>query len=213
MICSVLGVTPAQIGALRAKPSLLRNLALVLQGNRLRALLDDVIEHAPAERRAELEARQDRFEQSPAGREMAARDAEARLEVAALGPIESVLGLENSWAMLRFLLTGDVGGSPGDLLLSGENVGEDLGYGPARLHDEARTRELSRFLEEQDLARLQARVDLQEMNRLGVYALPGGPDAEHEKGLRDEVALYFPRLQDYAREMSDKGNGLLVWVS
>jgi len=54
MVCSVLGVTPAQISALRAKPSLVRDLVLVVHDNRWKALLDDVINHAPAERSRSL---------------------------------------------------------------------------------------------------------------------------------------------------------------
>jgi hypothetical protein len=94
-------------------------------------------------------------------------------------------------------------------------MGEDVGYGPARLHRPTDTRDFSHFLETQDLARLQARVNLQEMSRLRVYAMPmgSGSAAEHERELRDEVGFYFPRLRDYVGRMSDKGNGLLVWVS
>jgi Domain of unknown function (DUF1877) len=119
--------------------------------------------------------------------------------------------------MLHYLFTGHVGTSsaPGDLLLTGEDLGDDVGYGPARLHGPTETRDFSRFLEMQDLARLQARVNLREMDRQGVYAMPfgSGSDAENESELRNEVGRYFPLLRDYVRKMSEKGNGLLAWVS
>jgi hypothetical protein len=53
------------------------------------------------------------------------------------------------------------------------------------------------------------------MSRLGIYSIPMGPgsDSESEKELRDEVGFYFPLLRDYVRKISDKGGGLLVWVS
>ena len=210
MICSVLGVTPAQISALRARPSLVRDLVLVVRDNQLKALLEDVIRHTPAERQAELVARQTRFEQSPAGSELSARTAQARAATAVLGPIGSELGLESSWPLLRFVLTG---GAPGDLLLCGGNIGEDLGRGPARLHDEAQTRELSQLLAQQDVEQLSARVDLNAIADLDVFALPEEPGPDYENELRAEVGIYFPRLRDYVLTMADQGNGLLVWLS
>src|SRR5262245_2403523 len=217
MIGLVLGVTPAQISALRAKPSLVLSLALMAHSELRKAQFDNLIKSMPPERRAQFEANRARLEGNPAAKEIEVRTAEARAATTALGPIEKVLGLEKSWHLLHYVLTGHAGpaNAPGDLLLTGEDIGEDLGYGPARLHDEAQTREFSRFLHDQDLERLQARVDLKQTTDLGIYAIPGGPgsEAECEKELRDEVALYFPRLRDYVREMSGKGNGLLVWVS
>jgi Domain of unknown function (DUF1877) len=210
MVCSVLGVTPAQISALRARPSLVRDLVLVVHDNRLKALLEDVIRHTPAERQAELVERQTRFEQSPAGSELSARTAQARVATAVLGPIGSELGLESSWPLLHFVLTE---GAPGDLLLSGEIIGEDLGRGPARLHDEAQTRELSQLLAQQDLEQLSARVDLNAIANLDVLAVPEEPGPDYENELRAEVGIYFPRLRDYVRTMADQGNGLLVWHS
>jgi len=217
MICSVLGATPPQIKALRATPSLVRDLVLVVHDNRWKALLEDVIRHTPAERQAELVARQTRFEQSPAGSELAARTAQARGAIAAAGPIENVLDLGRAWPMLHFLMTGNVGGagSPGDLLPGGENIGDELGglgQGRACLHDAAQTREFSRLLAGQDVERLKARVDLEAMVGLGVCAMPDEPGPDYEDELREEIGTDFPRLRDYVGAMADKGNGLLVWV-
>src|SRR5262245_59604114 len=115
-IGSALGVTPAQIDALRAKPSLVRNLVWVVEGDRWKVRFDEVIARSPPERRAQLEQSLASLTQSPAGKEMAARVAKARPEIAALGAIEKSLNLEKSWHMLHYLMTGDVSpvGSPGD---------------------------------------------------------------------------------------------------
>jgi hypothetical protein len=37
-------------------------------------------------------------------------------------------------------------------------------------------------------------------------------NAECHDKLRNNVGHHFVRLQDYVREMSDRGNGLLIWV-
>jgi Domain of unknown function (DUF1877) len=109
----------------------------------------------------------------------------------------------------------DLAGTPADLLLTGEELGEDVGYGPPRLHEPTATRGFSRHLEAQEVARLQSRVDLKEMDAVGVYAMPAGPGstAEYEEELRQAVGYYFARLRHYVRAMADKGNGLLIWVS
>ena len=198
MIGSVLGMTPAQIKVLRATPSLVHDLALVVHDHRWKALYEDVLQHAPAGRRDELEARQVRFGQSPAGRAAAAREAAAHLAIESLGALESALSLETSWRLLHFVLVGDVStnGSLGDLLLNGESLGSS---GSARLHDEAQTRELSRFLEAQDVEWL-----------LRAHDMPQWQGSDHEGDLREEVGRHFPRLCDYVRAMADKGNGLVV---
>jgi hypothetical protein len=200
MIGSVLGLTPAQIQALRTAPSLVHDVALVVHDRRWKALFEDVLQHAQAEQRAELEARQASFGQSSAGRQATARQAEAHLAIASLGALESALSLEASWRLFHFMLGGDVSaiGCLGDLLLNGEGLGHG---GSARLHDEVQTRELSRFLAEQDVERL-----------LRAHDMPQWQGSDHENDLREEVRRHFPRLCDYVRAMADKGNGLMVLV-
>jgi hypothetical protein len=206
MICRILGLSQSQIAALRASPSLASDLTTATQQSRF----DEVVKQMPPEQRKQFDA-------NPALKEMLARGAQARERTAALGPVEQALSLEKSWHILHYLLTGHVGpaGAPGDLLLTGEDVGQDVGYGPARLHTPAETRAFSQFLETQDPARLMTRVNPASMRQLGVYAIPmgRGSDTEYEGELREEVGRYFPLLRDYVRDMSNKGNGLLIWVS
>ena len=58
-------------------------------------------------------------------------------------------------------------------------------------------------------------MNLREMTRLRIYAMPMGPgsDAEYESELRTEVAHYVPLLRDYVARMLEKRYGLLTWVS
>jgi Domain of unknown function (DUF1877) len=220
MICSVLGVTSAQINGLRAKPALVSKLALVARIDLLRAHLDELTQRMTPEQRAQFEASQAQFTASPAAKkaeaEAEARVAAARAALGPLGPIERALSLEKSWHMLHYLFTGHVGTghAPGDLLLSGQELGDDVGYGPARLHDQSRTSDFSRFLDGQDLARLRAHTDFDAMNRAGVLYGSGEPaDEVLHKMLHEEIAIYFQLLRDYVRAMADKGNGLVVWIS
>jgi hypothetical protein len=240
MMCTVLGVTPAQIATLRAKPALVSKLAQVARIDLFKAhSSDELSQHMSPEQRAQFEASQAQF---------AAGVARARAALAPLQPIESALSLEKSWHMLHYLFTGHVGTwhpgellpsgtipgedeaygpdrlydhghAPGDLLLSGEELGENVGYGPARLHDERKTSEFSLFLEGQDLARLRAHTDFEAMDRAGVlYGASRGRGSEAEyqslcQELHEEIAIYFRLLRDYVRAMAEKGNGLMVWIS
>jgi hypothetical protein len=195
MICWVLGLSSTQIGALRATPSLARDLAMVAQNDQMRTRLDDVMMRMPPERRAVSEAQyRASIEATPAAREAQARVGEARARLARIGPFEQALNLEKSRHILHYLVTGhtDDSNAPGDALLTGEPLGEDVGYGPARLHDETATRQFGRILETLDLTQLQARVNLREMKRLHVYSMPSGPgsDVEYENELGAEVASY-----------------------
>jgi hypothetical protein len=236
MMCSVLGVTPAQIVALRAKPALVSMLARVARIELFKAHSDDLTPGMSPEQRAR-----------------AAGVARARAALAPLQPIEKALSLEKSWHMLHYLFTGHVGTwhpgelhlnvgkpgevgepgeevygpnrlydemhAPGDLLLSGEELGENMGYGFARLHDEQKASEFSRFLEGQDLARLRAHTDFDAMDRAGVlYGASRGRGSEADylalcQALHEEIAIYFRLLRDCVRAMADKGNGLMVWIS
>jgi Domain of unknown function (DUF1877) len=217
MMCWVLGLSPAQIGALRATPSLTSDLTRVAENDEARARREEMTKRMSPEQRSASEARRQAFEATPVAREALTRIAEARARLAGIGPFEPALDLAKSWHMLHYLFTGHVDDSnaPGNALLTGESIGDDVGYGPARLHDETATREFARFLETVDVARLQARVNLREMTRLRVYAMPMGPgsDAEYESELRAEVAHYVPLLRDYVARMSEKRYGLLTWVS
>jgi len=218
MICGLVGVTSGQIHALRATPSLASDLASLAQHDGSKVLREQILLRMPAEKRLEAEARFQVMESRPEFQEGREQIARARARLAEIGPFEPALDLEKSWHMMHYVFTGDIGpiNSPGDALMTGEDLGEDTtGYGPPRLHSPSATREFSEFLMPLDLEKLQSRMNYREMLRLGVYAMPRGPgsEAEYESGLRAELASYFPRLREYVSEMSEKQNGLLIWLT
>ena len=216
MMCWVLGLSPAQIRAVRATPALARDLGAVGRDEQQRVLLAERMGRMSPERREAAQARQRQIEQMPEKREAEARMAALRARLEPLGPVEPVLDLEKSWHILHYLFTGrvDAAAAPGGSLMGGEAVGGDTGYGPARLHEAAQTQDFARFLATLEPAQLQARVDYQEMSRIPVYAMPmGGSEPELESELRAEVGRYFPRLRDYVARMAEKQSGLLIWLT
>ncbi len=167
MLCYVLAVSPEQIKALRAKPSLATDVAMAAMG--------------------EGDASQ-------------------------FGLLQEALDLQKSWHMLHYLFTGSIDDTrpPGAALLSGEELGEDIGYGPVRLHSEKATAEFARFLENLDIEDVLARMNIAEMAKAGVYSMPGG---DEEDDIREEVGYYFPQLRDYVLGVTQKQGGLLTWLS
>ncbi len=185
MTCSIMGLTSAQIDGLEATPAIVSYLTIWDR----KVHFDEVIRRLPPEHRQRAE--------------------EARERIARLGSFEPPLYLEKWWHSLHYLLTAEIGpvsGAGGLLLTGGRELGEDMGYGPARLHSPAETKDFSRFLETQDLANLQARISLEAMGRL-YPAMSEDLDI-----LRNNVGRYFVDLRDYVHRMSDRGNGLLIWV-
>jgi hypothetical protein len=139
--------------------------------------------------------------------------------LASLGPPPRPLELQKSWHIMHFLMTGDAGVSdhPGGALFLGEPLGDDVGYGPARVQTPGECRAFADFLASTDLAQLQGRLNYREMDRLGVYGLPmsstDADDGLFEDQIRRELAWSFPALRDFVCEAADRGHGFLIWIS
>lgn len=208
MICWLLRVSPKQILAMRANPDLAADLALFAQNEQQTAKLAELMSRMPPERRKA-------FENTALFEDPTVAGARTRLE--SIGPFEQALDLEKSWHILHYLFTGEIGPStpPADALLSGEELGRDMGYGSARLLSPAQVGDFARFLGQKEIADLRTRVNYGELMQARVYGLPMGQGSEtqFEEELRAEVAGYFPLLRDYVSQSSGKGCGLLTWIS
>src|SRR6188508_214760 len=114
MICWVLGLSAAQIGALRATPSLASDLAGVKQ-NEIDARIAAVASRLTPEQRAQFETRyRASLAQIPGIEELDARTAEASARLEPIGPFERALSLDKSWHILHYVFTGTIipSGSP-----------------------------------------------------------------------------------------------------
>jgi hypothetical protein len=117
------------------------------------------------------------------------------------------LDLDKSWHVLHYLLTGSAwdGPMPAAALLSGgREVGEDLGYGPARALNAQETKAFAQFLSTQSESQLVKKIDVAKMEQLEIYA------ADQDSG--EDVEHYFPQLKSYVADAAAKGQGLLIWM-
>lgn len=217
MIGWVLGVSPAQIEALRAEPTLAGDMSMIAAHDRMEIRSRKMMARLPPHKQAEAEARFRERETAPYFKDAQAEWAKARERLATVGPLEPALDLEKSWHVLHYLLTENIGPTapPADLLLTGEELGGDVGYGPVRLHDASATRAFADFLEGLDAPTLVGRVNIDELQQAGVYGIPMGPSpkAEFQRELQAEAESFLPQLRDYVAAMAEKQNGLLVWLS
>jgi hypothetical protein len=125
-----------------------------------------------------------------------------------------VVDLHKSWHMFHFLFTGraEGGSPPGSLLMEGgEEVGEDLGYGPARLIGPADTAAFANFVGPLSVDELKARLDGPRMAALAIY--PGFEAADSVEEYSDDVEHYFPKLRDHLAAAAAARESVLVWLS
>ena len=139
-------------------------------------------------------------------------------ELSSIAPLDAPSTLDTAWHILHYLMTGHVDGSraPGDALMTGTEIGDDVGYGPPRLHSPPETQAFSAFIAGLDMSHLSSRIDYARMVRAGVYGLPGGgrrTEAENTAEIRELVGDAFPALRSYVAAAANSRKGLLTWLS
>jgi hypothetical protein len=131
-------------------------------------------------------------------------------------PPPETIDLHKSWHVLHFLFTGQAGGggtAPSNFLLEGgREVGEDMGYGPARLLDPAATEAVAHFTASLTVETLTQRIDAPRMAALGIYCASDGSNATASE-LAEDVANYFPLLQSHVQAAAQAAQSTLVWLS
>lgn len=126
------------------------------------------------------------------------------------GPTENGLNLEKSWHVLHYLLTGkaDEAEAPlGNALLGGNEIGDDLGYGPARFLTPEQVREVATALAKISKEDLHRRFNLEAMIAANIY--PCKPNGEDELELAQH---YFEHLSNYYSDAAATGNAMLLWI-
>lgn len=137
--------------------------------------------------------------------------ASARKGAVGAGP---VLHLDKSWHILHWLYTGQAWGGPmpaATLLDGGKEVGDDLGYGPARVISVADTAAFATFLADQSVAALQARIDARAMMSNNVYCVDSDGLAARTE-ISGDVAHYAPLLARHVEAAASKQHGMLIWM-
>ncbi len=195
-------VSPEQIASLHADPSLVlgaTHIASCLEaGDSLEEILAFLDQQAGADQPREFTRHYEVLRGSAA--------AAAKLNLA------PSLCLEKDWHVLHFLLTGAAGKNtePSGALLAGDAIGNDMGYGPARLLAPADTAAFADFLDAQDVRQLLQRFDMRKMRGARVY---NAPDDDQAEQVALWASVFVPKLRRYMAQARTDGAGLLLWLS
>jgi hypothetical protein len=125
-------------------------------------------------------------------------------------PAKDAISLDKAWHGLHYLLCGAIDATAsalGQAVLGGAEIGEDLGYGPARYFTIVETSKIAQALQAPDLeATMRARFDPAAMTPLGIY--PGGWDEEGDDWLIDA----FHALRDFYNAASTAGQAVITLI-
>jgi hypothetical protein len=124
------------------------------------------------------------------------------------------LSLEKMWHALHFLLTEDaeMGGEPplAWAILGRDEVGEDMGYGPARVLDPESVASVAAALEALPPDVLRARFEPSEMEAAGIYPSIWDEDADE---LWEELSTYYEELRDCYRDAAKSGDAMVYMLT
>ena len=123
------------------------------------------------------------------------------------------LDVDKAWHGLHFLLTGSAweGSFPLNFIVAGgEEVGDDLGYGPARGLTSAEVRTVDAALQPLAPDELGQRFDAERMTELQIY--PDGWSHDPE-GEREYLLDFYADLRAFVHRTAEQGNALLVYLS
>jgi len=214
-MCYLASISPGQIAAFRDRPELASDFARSSVSDLLEARVHARVTHAaPTMREEHDQSSLAVMEQHPSPLRPRPGQRTTHPDLAALGPFEPLLELGKSWHILHYLMTGhnDAAPAPGNVLLTGAPLGQDVGYGPPRLHDPAQTREFGEFLAPLEAGRVVARMQFPRLVHDRLYPLSGVPDAAEADGWREEIAGSFQRLKSYADRAAQRSNGIMTWL-
>jgi hypothetical protein len=119
-----------------------------------------------------------------------------------------LLDLEKLWHVLHYLLAGSAVATPsplGNSILGGREIGDDLGYGPARFLDPEQVRGIAAALEKLPWEEAARRFDPDAMLSANVYLA-------ESVGLVEALEMVFGELVSFYSEAASHGNAVLLYI-
>jgi hypothetical protein len=124
------------------------------------------------------------------------------------------MNIDKAWQGIHYLLTGnpDFGGQPPFALvvLAGTEIGDDVGYGPARYLTPREVVEIAGLLASLPRAELASRYSAQALTKAGIY--PNIWDREEEDGL-GYLLHHYDALVEFYRNAAKQGHAVFKWIS
>ena len=123
------------------------------------------------------------------------------------------LEIDKAWHGLHFLLTGTAweGSFPLNFIVAGgEEVGDDLGYGPARALRSQDVTKVDAALDPLTSDELRPRFDANRMSELEIYPFGWSHDPDGEL---QYLLEFYGELRAFVRRTAERGHGLLVYLA
>jgi len=122
------------------------------------------------------------------------------------------LCIEKSWQGIHYALNGDPWKGSGPLfnaVLGGKEVGEDLGYGPARILSPEEVAETAKALDAISMEDFENRVSKCDFTSDQIYVYAG----EDPDEIVEELGTYFADLQTFFNEAAQRCDAMLIFLS
>jgi hypothetical protein len=126
----------------------------------------------------------------------------------------TLLNIDKLWHGLHWLLCQDALGGPEPLsnaVFGDIEVGEDRGYGPARLLDPGGTAEVAAALADLDVQEIRRRFDPKAMAAAQLYPLHG--QWSDEPDIIDELLDAFVKVRAFFASAARRGDAVLIWLN
>lgn len=118
-----------------------------------------------------------------------------------------VIDLDKMWHGIHFLLVeGEEDQVAGQVVLGGQEIGDDVGFGPVRYLVPGEVEAVAAHLDGTPFEVIAGRFDADRMNALGIY-----PEIWDDDGVLDEeLAPAYERLVAFYRTAAERGEVVLV---
>ena len=219
-------VSPALLERVRDEPDLIHSVIggeyeLPPEAGGLEALMSRLGHSAPADLAAKLEVLPSEERASMdahfANLARAMRDAAEQMHDAGgtkpgeLDGLGELARLDQAWHGLHFVLTGSTESTDGDLgqaVLGGVEVGEDLGFGPARVHDPSAVGRIAHALTALSPNDARGRYNPAAMEAAHIY-----PGSWHQPENLEWILEKFELLRGFYTAVAARGNGVVLYLT
>jgi len=96
-------------------------------------------------------------------------------------------------------------------VLGGEDLGEDLGYGPARFLTPEQVEDVAATLRTVDVDELASKYAPEEMELAEIY--PGVIWVKDSENALEYVLENYERLVEFYSAAAERGDGMILWIA
>lgn len=120
--------------------------------------------------------------------------------------------MDKAWHLLHFVLSGNMEGGDGPenfIMTGGQEIGEDLGYGPTRFFKAKATEEIGKFIAQLSKQTIHHRLEKQQLKGQDIYPINDNELSEED---REWILEEFADLKDFFQQTIKSHKGFYVYI-